>query len=377
MSIANPVDREVFILGAGFTKGFNPATPVTAGFLKDSQGLLARDEFRPVVEFCGRCRMDAPKLNIETLLTLASIRKPWQSSLDAATDALAAEAIVALIEQVLRASFTYDTHHNTWQIKLDPDRKKTLYAFASFLLTNARSHVITFNYDPLLEQFLELAATSIRHVPGEKARFGIEYSYGFHGATADIGPERIEQARGPFPPGGMFFLKMHGSMMWVSRIRGGAPATQEDILCFRCLGINPRLEYYDAMYETRAFIVPPILDKTTLLQNPVIDVIWGQAAKLLPTAHEIVFLGYSMPPTDYYSEFLFRRYTRPDALVTVVDLVDSTLPAAEEKKVAIKERYRAVFPRMLDDDFHFDGVVAYCQQFVTRNPSPSFGAELL
>lgn len=98
MSIDEPHDREVFILGAGFSHGLNPAAPLTVGFLKDHADLLAKSRYRPAEEFIRRCGMEPSTLNIETLLTLAAVPKPWQPAYDLARDTLAMESVLPQLE---------------------------------------------------------------------------------------------------------------------------------------------------------------------------------------------------------------------------------------------------------------------------------------
>lgn len=54
-------------------------------------------------------------------------------------------------------------------------------------------------------------------------------------------------------------------------------------------------------------IVPPIVDKSVWLKNSTFRYLWNMAKEVIQGAKEITFIGYSLPPTDFTVEFMFRQ----------------------------------------------------------------------
>ena len=91
-------------------------------------------------------------------------------------------------------------------------------------------------------------------------------------------------------------------------------------------------------FESTPFITPPNLDKSLLLQYPVMTLIWSRAAFYLKQARKIIFIGYSLPPTDYLAECLFRTQTRTrNCVITVVN------PATGQTKLELVKRCQSIF----------------------------------
>ncbi len=59
--------------------------------------------------------------------------------------------------------------------------------------------------------------------------------------------------------------------------------------------------------DLKPFIIPPILDKSTLYSNnPILTTLWKQASEAIKNAKNIYIYGFSFPETDYYIKFLFQ-----------------------------------------------------------------------
>ncbi len=88
------------------------------------------------------------------------------------------------------------------------------------------------------------------------------------------------------------------------------------------------------------FIIPPtsnkLIDKNSFLKNQ-----WLIAREKLLNATELVFIGYSFPPTDYYSEWLFRQINlfdeKTDIKITVVN------PEFGKRGSIVTKRYKTIF----------------------------------
>ena len=111
-------------------------------------------------------------------------------------------------------------------------------------------------------------------------------------------------------------------------------------------------------FEPDPFIIPPVLDKTALSNEPVLQVVWSLAKNALCRASRTYFVGYSMPVTDLAASFLFKESLDDKShLIRVVNQA-----TREETKEQIRSAYRKVFPKLEDDQFEFDGALKWAQQ---------------
>lgn len=68
------------------------------------------------------------------------------------------------------------------------------------------------------------------------------------------------------------------------------------------------------------FIVPPILEKASLLEHESICALWGEARVALEKAEKLVVLGYSLPDGDFtMRHFLKTALANKDAKIEIVD----------------------------------------------------------
>lgn len=337
-----------------------------------AQALLKAPEHRPLRQFIRRCGMNAARLNIETLFTFSTMKKPWLSLREAAENELVTALLTRLIANVIFKSFDEERQDGRWRLRIDADKRKALENFAGFLL-DYHAHVITFNYDLLLENYVdaEQECRMRSGTPEHERQFHVGYSYGFPALTQYDG--RILRSDKGLPDASMQFLKLHGSINWFAASGSGRHLTCDEILVMPVHSRASALRHYDLMFERQPLIVPPILDKSSALQSAAFNLIWARAARLVSLAETIVFIGYSLPPTDYYADFLF-RHVPASAKVIIVDFVDSAGGDREQrtKRRAIRQRYRAVLGCRRNDatlaslpndvEFHFDGAVDFCER---------------
>ncbi len=118
--------------------------------------------------------------------------------------------------------------------------------------------------------------------------------------------------------------------------------------------------------EPVPFIVPPILTKTDLNEQPILQLIWTRAYELLQQADQVIFIGYSLPVTDIAAAQLFSEARGPlYPTIPVVQVVNYAAKKGERGK--IKSAYRRVYPRLSDDCFHFDGALEWAKRFVDED----------
>lgn len=371
----------LFVLGAGFSKAFNEAAPLMNGFLSNYLPLLdssVTTEFEYAAKFIRDCGYDNPddelrspaSANIETLMTLAGMTKPWLEQEEAAASAAASEQIKKLILRVIDESFPrepYGETHSDSHFTFATQHTDELNGFADYLIKGrGHSHVLTFNYDLLLENVLEFRQDLL--CKGKSECFHTGEFYGFHALKVTPKGKITTYARNPLHSD-IFVLKLHGSLNWRKRRGYQVVASPDSTLVLSAH--DSFLENYPlalrsvtAEFESAPFIIPPILDKTALVDQPLLNVIWCRAERLIREADRIFFVGYSFPPTDFYAEFLFRRNIRHNCEVEVVNVEPKgkTKEEIQIKRRQFKNRFRDICCRAKRLEFNFSGAAHFCEQ---------------
>jgi hypothetical protein len=98
------------------------------------------------------------------------------------------------------------------------------------------------------------------------------------------------------------------------------------------------LDYYcsECHEFLECLIIPPVLNKE-YRQYPVIRRIWNLAVKEISSSNELVIWGYSLPATDFYSDWLLRQ-ARSSSISKLI-IID---PAVYDRR---NNRLRASFIR--------------------------------
>ena len=101
-------------------------------------------------------------------------------------------------------------------------------------------------------------------------------------------------------------------------------------------------------------IVPPALSKSSLVEQPVLRLVWSLAFKVLESAHEVTFVGYSFPMADMAARTPFSESLKdlPSEDIHIVNLAN-----ADSGIVSTRAAYRSVLGDVPDDQFQFDGAL--------------------
>lgn len=143
-----------------------------------------------------------------------------------------------------------------------------------------------------------------------------------------------------------FYLKMHGSIDWRycdnEMCRGygkGFPVldSKESYICSEC---------YEPM---NILLIPPVLNKQ-YRKYSLVRKIWNLAAKEIELADSIVIWGYSLPPTDFYSEWLLRNARKSIKALTLIN--PSVVKGKKEKKInkSFVNHFKNIFKNSLKKD---------------------------
>lgn len=341
----------VYVLGAGFSKSYHPGfVPLMADFLQIAKtnaryDLLGRHS--NLAQFIARYFGYAEYHDLEKVMSFLSAPAQDEAPIDSANRAVLYDELLRVIQDTLAHIHLTAASETT----------RSIYeAFAQMLVTS-RSLVISLNYDLVLDSLLYKTGEWI----------------GYDGYGADI-PSAFQALPRPtrrelndyVPPedkrSKTYLLKLHGSINWgVPTIHTGTDSMiyQDPHGCYHAGYLGGARTGPSPLHDTsispaqfpltmrfKPFLVPPILDKTSLLDSRPLRVLWNMASAAITDADELVFVGYSLPMTDFATEFLFRRAVRrsKNKRVTVV------APDAER---TLLPRYRDVFGDhvvAIDDD---------------------------
>lgn len=157
-------------------------------------------------------------------------------------------------------------------------------------------------------------------------------------------------------------LKLHGSLNWMvcpnpqcvlhKMIRlavhdGKLLRSPQMYKCPSCGNGNPE-----------PFIVPPTSQKF-IHRDTILHKLWLIAREQLPYFNKIVFIGYSFPTTDFYSEWLFRQIyfvegKRPEIIVINPEIMKIRSPVAQRYQKIFRGCIIHKFPTM--ERFHHEGL---------------------
>jgi hypothetical protein len=211
--------------------------------------------------------------------------------------------------------------------------------------------IITFNWDTLLDNILQ------REYYLER----IASKYPLHSAKKTIKPQYlnfldelsgysriIKEREGlrqeELPVNKCYLIKLHGSIDWtycknedcdlyrkVFPVRNAA----ETGICHECR------EHKETLF------VPPVLNKP-IRKFPFIRKLWNIAGDELEKADEIIIWGYSLPPTDFYSDWLLRRLRNNKGLkgVSIINpgVIGKKKAIVNKRQLFIK-RFKQMFPK--------------------------------
>ena len=93
-------------------------------------------------------------------------------------------------------------------------------------------------------------------------------------------------------------------------------------------------------------MVPPVLSKLSLVEQPVLRVVWSHAFASLETAHEVTSIGYSFPAMDMAARTLISEAPKdiPREDINVVNPC-----RVESEAESTRERYCSVLGDMPDE----------------------------
>lgn len=294
--------KDIWILGDGFSRQIYNGMPLMSDLAESVRDIITE-------------RFDNPLTIKDVELALSELRDeaPWKSPADKHGDLALYEMVVERIQRELQIP-----PHGAKQAEQDRiDLGKRL---VNTWRIN-RNHVITFNYDLIVESLLDsVQCRTFRDDDKE----GVTYCHPGVVYPIPIPYVRTRTGRSfslPSQEITFSYYKLHGSLNYYTYRQ---PFRNTNIY------YKHHNEVEDLAEGLRTFIVPPTNDKQVFIEHPVLHAIWTKAAVELANVDRgrIFIVGYSMPQTDLTVLSMLRstvgsnyidRVARPEILVVNPD----------------------------------------------------------
>lgn len=285
MSDKAEIERKVYVLGAGASKG--AGFPLMSTFFDKAEEL--RDHgirrYDNVKEYIKAHKLK--HFNIEEIFGYLDMKISLKDS-NSVEENRNKDMFLEFIEDVMILSYIHG----------NKEKKSEYSILLKKFVDNLRENdaIISFNYDVLIDKFL----TDNKKYPD----YGIDLE--------EYEKPRESEKR-------IALLKLHGSLNW--RI---CPTCKNRP---RWVGYNSLLDRHPykiaeiAHIHKRRFIpeetffVPPSWNKNDYFNKDL----WRLASEKLRNADKIIFIGYSLPQTDMYFKYLLLSSLSHNGFVEVVD----------------------------------------------------------
>ncbi len=339
--------KKVFVLGAGFTKAFAPDAPqMVDDYSPEIRTILRKlGQYEHVTKLLKVAQGGDSKgrIDIERLFTRLDGQMPYdiERGHHHELGLLLSELKRAFVQRIEKAKKSVD--------------HASLNLFANHCLATG-STCVTFNYDDVLDEEIWEAAKKLQQ---EYVAWGPDGGYGFFCKPSTFcvqseGGRHVDVTK-------IKILKLHGSINWRVR-RGYSPPYSIDAIVHHEAWFKPLFQgklrtQEDTIKEelilnhlqVEPFIVPPVLTKLSLIEQPILRLVWTHAYQALAEADQIVFIGYSMPITDMAASFLFTEsLATKKPKVLVIDL-----SKGKTKQSELMSRYRRSIPKTINVQFEF------------------------
>jgi len=328
----------VFVLGAGFTRAFVPESPLMVDDFDNNdmaKKIIGLPHASRVLEQ-ERKRNHNGLIDIERLMTRLDSLMPYDFGRGAVDE-------FRLLLSELRKGFRCRIKS---ALKSESFHEEELKEFVRNC-NKKKVHFITFNYDDVLDKAL---------YEDEGTKWDPSNGYGFLCLPSKnvLGPLYADEGEPPTT----LLLKLHGSVNWMPKAGSVEPYVMDAITHHAKWGVGHTDDdsLIRSHLEPEPLMIPPVLSKSGLVEQPVLRLVWRHAFELLAKARHVAFLGYSFPTTDVAAQTIFQEALNvpPMKDILVVNLAESA-----SDKEAVRERYRAILGDIPDDCFDFRGVLEW------------------
>lgn len=279
--------KRVYLLGAGFSKN-----------ISDSMPLMDELRDRIVPELGLDTSYPRISSNFENLLSFLAQDQPW----------LMPDRNLINQSTFIRLTRAIEKHVSQSQLHAMEQPVPPWLKDLMEIWIAENSTVITLNYDTLVESaFGEVITDPLESFESELGyQSGIVHA-GFRGSPA-IGNDRL------WSRSDVTLLKLHGSINW---FYSGVPRASGEPIYYTTSnkwdsgGFLPFVRSL-SLQDKSPYIVPPLIDKTTLFTHEAFRLAWRTAASAIQKAEEVYILGYSSPVYDHTIKFLISQNANQD-----------------------------------------------------------------
>ena len=292
--------RDVFILGAGFSKAIATQMPTMVEL-----GEEVRERLSDEVDLASAIPASLGD-NIELWMTYLSQPQPWlrepDIDLHRSLGGRIRQSVAEVIEKHTVSAATVTAPEWLRRLILTWHRQQAV--------------VVTLNYDTLIEKTardLQVSDQSVLH-PSD-----IYPPY-----FTNIASRSGAALWGGELPASFRLLKLHGSVNWYYSGREdfhGETIFFSDVLKFgppddiAAQGAATK-RLRDMAADKETLLIPPVAEKTTYFNNETVRALWKDAANALQDAARCYIIGYSLPISDLGMRF-FLAGNAPDAGIPV------------------------------------------------------------
>ena len=338
--------NHVVVTGAGFTRALVPGAPLLVddfnndaleakvGGLPNASRLL---DWERGLHRNGH-------IDVERLMTRLDSLMPYDYAEQAGN---AANEYGFLLSELKRAFLDRLHEARTGDI-----HREELKRFAKYCKANSCC-CITFNYDDFLDEAL---AQTVSGDPSSSS-WNPYWGYGFFCPSSR---DTIASFEGMAPYSVLQLLKLHGSINWRPKMGHANPVAIDNITHHHeWTGVSLSYPQVAGHLEPEPVMIPPVLSKSSLVEQPALRLVWSHAFAALATAREVTFIGYSFPTTDMAARTLFTEALKdlPREDINVVNL-----SREDSEADTTREQYRSVLGEIPDEQFYFGGALEWIRR---------------
>ena len=299
------VDKDVFILGAGFSKAINWQMPTMRELTDAVSNGLANSPFSlPIPLRDPENRGRELDNNIELWMTYLSEYQPWLDRQFNQYNQGLATALRRSIKNVIEARSIASMTSSESILGSPTSSKPEWLDYLIEQWSTRQVSVITLNYDTLVER-----AARAPSISGINNGNGILPSQVYPPYFSNI-RSRAAALVSPTPIDTFAYFKLHGSVNWYYSGREdfyGETLFYSDVSPW---GSEPDSYERDALSVARdkeTLIIPPVAEKTTYFNNETVRRLWQEASNRLYGATRVFVIGYSLPMSDLGMQFFLKR----------------------------------------------------------------------
>ena len=307
--------KDVFILGAGFSKAINGAMPTMDELSTEVIARLKKSPFQiqDTLHQLGN--------NIELWMTYLSQPQPWLKDEHHLRNKALATEIRGHINSIIseRTKLSMEVPAPEWLTSLIKEWH------------SKRATIATLNYDTLVERAArKISVNGHEGVLAESMHPPYFSNLLARRGDALWGEERTDT---------FSYVNLHGSTNFY--YSGRDSFYGETIF----LSKVPPWGTEHAAYESysrgmagdkEALIIPPVTDKLTYFNNETVRRLWQEASQALWCAKRVFIIGYSLPMSDLGMQF-FLQYSQP---------TEGTPLYVVDRNINVVSRYKEIMPKL-------------------------------